>query len=50
MPHAQRITAQVMDTPIKAASTFEISGNWRTRHRKYTELDMMEAESTRRPI
>jgi hypothetical protein len=44
------MTAHVIETPIRAASTFEISGNWRTRQRKYTELEMTVAERTRRPI
>jgi hypothetical protein len=39
-----------MVTPIRAASTLEISGNCRTRQRKYTELEIMEAERTRKPI
>jgi hypothetical protein len=50
IPQAHKITALVIATPIKAASTLDISGNWRTRHRKYTELEMTLAERTRSAI
>ena len=50
IPQAQRKTAQVIVTPMSVASIFPISGNVVILHRKYTELDIIEADMTRRPI
>lgn len=50
IPHAQRKTAQVILIPIKVASTLPIAGNLVTRQRKYTELEMIDADMTSSPI
>lgn len=50
MPQEQRKIAQVMAAPISMASTLLISGNVVIRQRKYTELEIMEAETTSNPI
>jgi hypothetical protein len=39
-----------MVTPIRVASTFPISGKLVILQRKYTELEMIEADSTRSAI
>jgi len=50
MPQAPRKMAQVTVMPMRIPSTFPISGNCMTFQRKYTELEMMDAESTSRTI
>jgi len=50
MPQAHRKKAQVMAIPMRIASTLLISGKVVILHRKYTELEMIEAEVMRRPI
>jgi hypothetical protein len=50
IPQAHRNTAQVIVTPISVASTLLISGKVVIRQRKYTELDMIEADNTSNPI
>jgi hypothetical protein len=42
--------AVVRATPIRMASTFPISGKLVMRHKKYREVEKMEAEAIRRPI
>ena len=50
IPQAHKKTAQVIVTPISVASTLPISGKLVILHKKYIELDMMEAERTSSPI
>lgn len=50
MPQTHRKNAHVSATPIRMASTLLISGKVVTLQRKYTELDMMEAEVSMKPI
>lgn len=50
MPQEQRKIAQVMAAPIRMASTLPISGKVVILQRKYTELEMMEAETISSPI
>jgi hypothetical protein len=50
MPQAHKNMAVVMATPMRMASTLLISGNVVIRQRKYTEVEMMDADAMRRPI
>jgi len=50
IPQAQRKTAQVIVTPMRVASTFPTSGKLVIRQRKYTELDIIDADRTSNPI
>lgn len=50
MPQAQRKKAQVIAMPISIASTLLISGKVVILHRKYTELEMIDADVMSSPI
>jgi hypothetical protein len=50
IPYAHRKVAQVTETPIKAASTFPISGKVVILHRKYSADEMIEPDTIKSPI
>lgn len=50
IPQEHRKIAQVMAAPIRIASTLPISGKVVILHRKYTELEITDADTIKRPI